>query len=46
MSRKRSCGCNGPGNKITETIINSASIVHFAYPYCVRRRRTVHILYY
>ena len=31
MSRKRRCGCNGPGNKITETIMNSASIVHFAY---------------
>ena len=31
MSRMRRCGCNGPGNKITETIMNSASIVHFAY---------------
>ena len=31
MSRMRRCGCNGPGNKIKETIMNSASIVHFAY---------------
>ena len=42
MSRMRRCDCNGPGNKITEIIMNSASVVHFAYltSYCVRRRRT------
>ena len=27
----RRCGGNRSGNKITETIMNSASIVHFAY---------------
>ena len=31
MSRMRRCGCNGSGNKITETIMDSGNIVHFAY---------------
>ena len=45
MSRKRRCVCNGPGNKITETIMNSASIVHVAYILIVLDEREQYTYY-